>query len=93
MEEGVNYLEITRNTTKGRILMGTVHLDGTVDTKRRWFCCGKRTLGAAEKRATAAAMPNQEDKIGNALEDALAETIRDRVRRSHRNVSEQYIQS
>jgi hypothetical protein len=90
MEEGVNYHEIARIATKGRILVGTVYLDGTVDTKRRWFCCGKRALGAAEKRAIAAAMPNQEDKIGNALENALAETIRDRVRRSHRNVCNTY---
>jgi hypothetical protein len=64
-------------------------LDGTVDTKRRWFCC-KRALSAGEQRAIAAAMSKQEENVGNPLDDAITETIRDRVRRSHRNVRNTY---
>jgi hypothetical protein len=87
MEEGANYHELARSATKGRKLVGTVHSDGTVEVKRRWFCCGKRALGALEQKAIAAAMPKQEDTTSTALDKALAETIRERVRRSHRNVS------
>jgi hypothetical protein len=82
--------EFARSATKGRELLGTVHLDGTVKTKRRWFCCGKRALNATEQRAIAAAMPQQKEKIGNALDTAITETIQDRVRRSHRNVRQTY---
>jgi hypothetical protein len=81
MEEGLNYRKLARAATKGRELVGTVHGDGTVETKRRWFCCGRRALGAAEERALAAAIPNQDEGI----DKALADTIRDRVRRSQRN--------
>jgi hypothetical protein len=77
IEEG---LAFHRESRQGH-LVGTVHSDGTVETKRRWFCCGRRALGAAEQRAIAAVIPKQEEGIDKALTD----TIRDRVRRSQRN--------
>jgi hypothetical protein len=80
-EGGFDYRELAKAATKGRKFVGTVHSDGTVETKRRWICCGRRALGAAEQRAITAVIPKQEEGIDKALTD----TIRDRARRSQRN--------
>jgi hypothetical protein len=81
IEEGLTYRKIVRALTKGRKLVGTVTAGGSVKTKRRWFCCGRQALGAAEQQAIANAIPKQDEGIDKALED----TIRDRARRSQRN--------
>jgi hypothetical protein len=81
IEEGFNYRKLARAPTQGRKLVGTVTAGGTVKTTRRWFCCGRQALGAAEQQAIANAIPKQDEGIDKALED----TIRDRARRSQRN--------
>jgi hypothetical protein len=80
MEEGLDYDNHDRESHQGH-LVGTVHSDGTVETKRRWFCCGRRALDPEVQRAIAAITPKKEKGI----DEALTSTIRDRVRRSQRN--------
>jgi hypothetical protein len=80
MEEGLDYDNHYRESRQGH-LVGTVHSDGTVETKRRWFCCGRRALDPEVQRAVAAITPKKEKGI----DEALTSTIRDRVRRSQRN--------
>jgi hypothetical protein len=86
IEEGADYRNLASETSKSQKLVGTVDSDGTLKTRRRWFCCGRRALGAVEQQAIAGVLPKQED-IGDKLERTAAETLalRDRVRRSHRN--------
>jgi hypothetical protein len=80
MEEGLDYDNHYRESRQGH-LVGTVRSDGTVETKRRWFCCSRRALDPEVQRAVAAFTPNKEKGI----DEALTSTIRDRVRRSQRN--------
>jgi hypothetical protein len=86
IEEGFDYQKLHSNTSKSKKLVGMVHSDGTLETRRRWFCCGRRVLGAIEQQAIAAVLPKQED-IGDKLERTATEALnlRDRVRRSRRN--------
>jgi hypothetical protein len=87
MEEGLNYRELPRVATDEIELVGTVHGDGTVETKRsasrsRWFCCGRQALNIAEQQAIARTMTK---KVDTEIDQTLILAMRDRVRRSHRN--------
>jgi hypothetical protein len=83
MEEGLNYRKLARAATKDIKLVGTVHSDGTVQTKRRWFCFGRRALNVAEQQAIARTVTKK--VIDTKIDETLILAMRDRVRRSHRN--------
>jgi hypothetical protein len=82
MEEGLNYRKLARAATKGIKLVGTVHGDGTVETKRRWFCCGRQALDETEQQAMARTMTK---RVNAEIDETLIHAMRDRVQRSHRN--------
>jgi hypothetical protein len=83
MEEGLNYRKLARAATKDIKLVGTVHSDGTVQTKRRWFCFGRRASNVAEQQAIARTVTQK--GINTEMDETLILAMRDRVRRSHRN--------
>jgi hypothetical protein len=80
-DDGAQNTKLARMNTKDMTLVGTAHADGTVETKRRWFCCIRRSPPAAVQQAVESVMHKQEEGI----DKALTEVLRDRVRRSHRN--------
>jgi hypothetical protein len=81
IEEGLNHRTLTTMRTKSLTLVGTVDSNGTLKTKRRWFCWGRRSSAVAEQQAIAAAIPTKASTKEEGLDKTLAETIRDRVRR------------